>query len=159
MKSITFLLVAGVLGATACSQTHSDPAPTLPAYTVAWTTNNQSVKTGYYVTVVGNNNKNLVTIEGKDYINGVLLHSVKLELPQAVGTYSLNATTFASGTYRANSLEYYAGSQLSTGSGKGIIVVTGLTPTSISGTFTFTGIDSATNTTADITDGSFYVPI
>ena len=87
---------------------------------------------------------------------------LSLEFPNAVGTYTFSPTAAASATYVANtggtSMPYYAGASGSgTVTGAGTIVVTALTATNVTGTFTFTGINANTGASKSITNGTFNV--
>ena len=105
---------------------------------------------------------NLVTLTGQVTAGAALTSQVMLDVPKAVGTYTFGPSALASGTYitrNPTTQAYYAGSTPGAGTvtGAGTIVVTELTGTSISGTFTFTGINGNTGDAKSVSNGRFFI--
>ena len=96
--------------------------------------------------------------------NGSTVSYLSLEIPNAVGTYTFSPTSEASATYSSTSSTttvYYAGANTGAGTvtGAGTIVVTALTATNVTGTFTFTGINANSGASKSITNGSSNVSL
>ena len=83
---------------------------------------------------------------------------MRLNVPKAVGTHTFS-TTDASASYAVMNANYFAGYDPTTGTvtGAGTIVVSELTATSVTGTFTFTGIDQQTGGAKSVLSGKFFV--
>ncbi|MGY3090669.1 hypothetical protein ACVWYF_003730 [Hymenobacter sp. UYAg731] len=152
-----------VLGLAGCSKATPDPTPKPTPYTVSWTENGSETTTQSYLTGTGGSGQipaQTVRVGGRIYESGSIRTDIQLEVPAAVGTYPFGPASPAWATFESGSGRYYAGTApgLTTAVGSGSITVTEFTGHSISGTFTFTGINSNTNTTKTITNGKFYVP-
>ena len=87
---------------------------------------------------------------------------LSLEFSNAVGTYTFNPSLAASASYTvggSSPMAYYAGANPGAGTvmGAGTIVVTALTATYATGTFTFTSINANSGNSKSITNGTFNV--
>lgn len=156
-RPIVILLFLLFLGA--CSSKTEELAPPTPVAGMSWTVDGGAITT---TTLQGQRSGNEISIAGTVNPNGPATSYLMLSMPAAVGTYTFNLATTASGTYSTRTSSgteaYYAGATgLGTVTGTGSIVVTVLTATSTSGTFAFTGVNSATGTSKSITSGKFTV--
>ena len=151
--------VVALASVSACSSSNTPTDPT-PARGLAWTVDGAAMST---TTVQSQTGSNTVSVAGT-ITNGSTSSYLSLEIPNAVGTYTFSSVARASATYSINSgttnAVYYAGAlPSSTGQstiGAGTIVVTALTATNVTGTFTFTGIGPG-GASKSITNGTFNV--
>lgn len=158
----SFRAAATVLALTAlaaCSSSKKDdPTPTTPLG-MSWTVDGAAVNT---TTVQSQKGGSTITIAGTTTSASPAFLS--LEIPNAVGMYTFSPTSAAAATYSINGVtlanSFYAGATPGSGgatvTGAGTIVVTTLTATNVTGTFTFTGI-SSTGFPKSITNGTFNV--
>ncbi|SFP68300.1 DUF6252 family protein [Hymenobacter arizonensis] len=161
-RSIFFNLVAGLALAAqvACSSDNkTNPTPD-PAPGLSWTVDGAAVTT---TTLQSQNTSATLSISGTLNPAGPVTSYVSLEMPRAVGTYTFSNTTSSSAFYSTSGpgtqMVYYAGANYGAGtvSGSGTIVVATLTATRVTGTFAFTGINTATGASKQITSGQFSV--
>ena len=156
----SFRAAATVLALTflaACSSKKEDAPPTMPVG-MSWTVDGGTVST---TTVDSDNRPASISVAGIVPASASLA-SLSLGFPNAVGTYTIDSTASASANYTAavgnTAGSYYAGASGSgTVTGAGTIVVTALSATSVTGTFTFTGINPNTGASKSITNGTFNV--
>jgi hypothetical protein len=151
-------LIALLLGTAACSSTKTDPAPN--PHTVSWQVDNRAITVDHWVS--GSTNPgSVITVYGREYVNGVIVSEVQFELPSTAGTYSLGTTSTAWATYSKGGVKYFAGNAPGASGqlGSGTLVLTTLTGNQAAGTFTFTGIDPVTNSPKTVSGGKFQVPI
>ncbi|MDO7875619.1 hypothetical protein Q5H93_12820 [Hymenobacter sp. ASUV-10] len=147
----------------ACSSDKKDdPAPATPATPAAglrWTeggTTYTATQPLFYVVAT----TNMVSISGSHTASGVT-RSIGINVPQAVGTYSLNApasgTAINMGMYTVvgnGTTGIYAASGPSQGSGT--VTITSISPTSVVGTFSLRADDRGTPVTSKtISEGQF----
>ena len=163
MLRTLFYRTAAVLALTtlaACSSSKDDDAtPTTPVG-ISWTVDGVPVST---TTVQSQKGSSTVSIAGTA-TSGTTSRYLSLEIPNAVGTYAFSSSPLALGTYTTgssgNNTVYYAGTLPSSSGqttlGSGTIVVTALTATNITGTFSFTGVGQG-GATKSITAGTFNV--
>ncbi|MFC6225722.1 DUF6252 family protein [Hymenobacter artigasi] len=152
--------VVALASVSACSSSSAPGADPTPARGLAWTVDGAAMST---TTVQSQTGSNTVSVAGT-VTNGSTSNYLSLEMPNAVGTYTFSSTARASATYSTNSgttnAVYYAGALPSSSGqntiGAGTIVVTALTATNVTGTFTFTGIGPA-GASKSITNGTFNV--
>ena len=156
LRAATPVLALAALAA--CSSKKDDTAPaTTPG--MSWTVDGATVST---TTTQSQKNSSTVSIAGTAI--GSTPGYLSLEIPNAVGTYTFSPTSAASATYSVvgttNANVFYAGATPGSGgatvTGGGTIVVTALTATNVTGTFTFTGI-SSTGSAKSLTGGTFNV--
>jgi hypothetical protein len=148
--SFAFLALA------ACSSKKDDPA-VQPTPGMSWTVDGATVKT---TNLQSQKNGATLSVAGTQDLSNTSAGYIALEIPTAMGTYTFSPTATASAVYSASSprMVYYAGaSSGNTVTGAGTIVVTALSSTNITGTFTFTGIESTTGASKSITNGTFNV--
>lgn len=146
----------------ACSSKKEELAPAEPAHRMSWTvdgaavstTSLQSQKNGSTISLIGTLNPGSTTSA----------NVMMLEFPSVVGTYALGPNSAASFAAYSTSLGstptvYYTGINPNASSmvGTGTIVVTALTATTVTGTFAFTGINTAATASKTITNGTFNV--
>ncbi len=150
--------LVALASASACSSsTDKDPDPT-PARGLAWSVDGGALST---TTLQSQKGSGTISVAGTTS-SGTTVNFLALEIPNAVGTYTFSPTSAASATYStttgSTTAVYYAGpSSGGTVTGGGTVVVTALTATSITGTFTFTGINPNTGAAKSITNGTFNV--
>ena len=155
----SFRAATTILGLTilaGCSSKKEDAPPTTPVG-MSWTVDGGTVST---TTVDSDNRPASISVTGIVPASASLA-SLSLGFPNAVGTYTIDSTASASASYNVvggNAAgSYYAGASVSgTVTGAGTIVVTALTATTVTGTFTFTGIGPA-GAAKTITNGTFNV--
>jgi hypothetical protein len=151
-------VAATTLVLAACSSKQDDAKPTTPVG-MSWTVDGMAVST---TTTQSQKSSGTVSIAGT--AAGSTAGYVSLEIPNAVGIYTFSPTSTASALYStpapSTTTVYYAGASTSSGGvtvmGGGTIVVTSLTATNVTGTFTFTGVNQSGASKA-ITDGTFNV--
>ena len=157
-KSLRYAATVLALSSLAACSSKEDAAPE-PSRGITWTVDGKTATT---TTLQSQKSGSSLLLSGT-YTNGSTTSYLMLNVPATVGTYPFGPTSEASGTYSvgsgtALSAVYYAGA---TGSGTvlgaGTIVVSALTATSATGTFTFTGINSNTGAAKSLTDGTFNV--
>lgn len=156
LRRTVVVLPLSVLALAACSSKKDDPAAQ-PTPGMSWTVDGATVKTTNLQT---QKNGTTLSVAGTQDLSSASAAYVSLEIPTAVGTYTFSPTATASAVYSAGSprMVYYAGSNSgNTVIGAGTIVVTALSSTNITGTFTFTGIESTTGASKSITSGTFNV--
>jgi hypothetical protein len=133
----------------ACSK--KDDATPTPTTTegMSWTLDGNNVTAS---TAIAQTSSSDVTLAGATGSTG----GVFLDVPKTVGTYTLTSTSTASASYvltpTQGSSQFY---EATTGS----IVVSTVTATAISGTFTFTGTLSGGTATKTLTNGKFNVKL
>jgi Family of unknown function (DUF6252) len=136
----------------ACSKKNdATPTPTpTNAEGMSWTVdgNNATATTAAAQATTGN----IVTLFGATGNTG----GVILDVPKTAGTYSITSTSDASGSYLVTP---GTGASQSYDATTGTIVVSSVTATNISGTFTFTGAGSSGSTTKTLTNGKFNVKL
>ena len=157
-RSATTVLALTAMAACSSSK-KDDPTPTTPAG-MSWTVDGAAVSTTTVQSHKGSSTVSIAanTISGNTYVY------LGLEIPNAVGTYTFSSSALAAATYSVTSGAvanvYYAGTLPSSSGmstiGAGTIVVTALTATNVTGTFTFTGIGPA-GVPKSITNGTFNV--
>lgn len=88
--------------------------------------------------------------------------TISLTVPDVIGTYTFSTTSAASATFELATIgttttitTYYAGPRAGILIGSGTVVVSSISATAISGTFTFTGANTDSGTSTAITDGKF----
>jgi hypothetical protein len=141
-------LAATVLAFTAlaaCSK-KEDATPT-PAG-MSWTVDGNSVT----ATAVAQTTGTDVTLAGSTGSTG----GIFLDMPKTVGTYPLSSSSTASASYVVTPTQ--GGSQFYDAT-SGSIVVSTVTATAITGTFTFTGALSDGTKTKTLTNGKFNVKL
>lgn len=150
------------LAACSSDDQKDDPTPTTPATPAAglrWTeggTTYTATQPLFYLVAT----TSMVSISGSHTASG-LTRSIGINVPQAVGTYSLSApasgTTINLGMYTIagnGTSGIYAASGPSQGSGT--VTITSISPTSVVGTFSFRAEDRGTPVTSKtITEGQF----
>jgi PKD repeat protein len=142
----------------ACSSKKDDPAAA-PNTGMSWTVDGAAVST---TTLQSQKFTGSISVAGTVPAGATNPAYLSLEFPSAVGTYTFSPTTQASANYTSPGnaqMAYYAGnnSSANTVTGAGTIVVTALTATNVTGTFTFTGINANTGASESITNGKFNV--
>jgi hypothetical protein len=146
----SFRLAATVLAFTslaACSK-KDDASPTPTATEgISWTVDNNNVTAATAVAQVSGSD---VTLTGGTSSSG----GVFLDVPKTVGTYTLSSTSAASASYVVTPAQ---GSSQFYDATSGSIVVSTVTATAITGTFTFTGALSGGTATKTLTNGKFNV--
>ena len=146
----SFRLAATVLAFTslaACSK-KEDATPTPTATEgMSWTVDNNNVTTKTATAQVSGSE---VTLTGATGSTG----GIFLDVPKTVGTYTLSSTSTASASYvvtpAQGSSQFYEATS-------GSIVVSTITATAITGTFTFTGALSGGTGTKTLTNGKFNI--
>jgi len=146
----SFRLAATVLAFTslaACSK-KEDATPTPTATEgMSWTVDNNNVTTKTATAQVSGSE---VTLTGATGSTG----GIFLDVPKTVGTYTLSSTSAASASYivtpAQGSSQFYEATS-------GSIVVSTITATAITGTFTFTGALSGGTGTKTLTNGKFNI--
>jgi hypothetical protein len=148
-----------LLGTAACTNTKTDPAPTPNPHSVSWQVDSQRLTVEDWVSLRGPGS--VITVYGREYVNGAIASEVQFELPSTVGTYDLGASSSAWATYRKGGVKYLAGKAPgATGlPGSGTLVLTSVANQEAIGTFSFTAIDPATNSAKTVSGGKFQVPI
>lgn len=148
---LTALLAVASLAACSSSK-KEDPTPATRE--ISWTADGAFLKTS---TLQSQKFPGMLSIAGTVPASTNPTY-LALEFPNAVGTYTFSTSSSAAAGYTVNSNVYYAGSS-GPGSltGAGTIVVTTLTATDVTGTFTFTAIDPNTGNSKSITNGKFSV--
>jgi hypothetical protein len=147
----SFQLAATVLAftsLTACSK--KDDATPTPAATegMSWTLDGSTVTASAVSQTTGTD----VTIAGSTGSTG----GIFLDMPKTVGTYPLSSTSAASASYVLTPTQ---GSSQFYDATSGSIVVSTVTATAITGTFTFTGTLSDGTTSKTLTNGKFNVKL
>lgn len=148
----SFRLAATVLAFTslaACSKKEdATPTPT-PAATegMSWTVDNNNVNADAATAQVSGSE--VIVTGAKGSTGGIFL-----QVPKTVGTYTLSSTSAASANYIVTPAQ---GSSQFYDATSGSIVVSTVTATAITGTFTFTGTLSGSTTTKVLTNGKFNV--
>lgn len=158
-QAATTVLSLVALGACSSSK-KDDVAPTTPVG-LSWTVDGAAVST---TTVQSQKGGSTVSIAGTATSGGGTVSYLSLQIPNAMGTYAFSSSALASGTYSftlgTTTAVYYAGTLPAAAGmytlGAGTIVVTALTATNVTGTFSFTGIGPAGAGKA-ITNGTFNV--
>ncbi|RZL16126.1 MAG: hypothetical protein EOO62_02175 [Hymenobacter sp.] len=148
----SFRLAATVLAFTslaACSK--KDDATPTPTATegMSWTIDGSNVTA---TTAVAQSSGTDVTLAGSTGSTG----GVFLDMPKTAGTYTLSSTSAASASYVVTPSQ---GSSQFYDATSGSIVVSTVTATAISGTFTFTGKLSGSTATKTLTNGKFNVKL
>ena len=142
--------------ATCTTSKKDDPVATPPAG-INWTVDGSNLST---TTVQSQKFTSTISVAGSIRANANPTY-LSLEFPNAVGTYTFSPTSNASASYTVSAVSpevYYAGASASgTVTGAGTIVVTALSATNVTGTFTFTGIDTNTGAAKSIRNGTFNV--
>ncbi|GAB3722520.1 hypothetical protein GCM10027594_03280 [Hymenobacter agri] len=135
----------------ACSKKNdATPTPAADTMGMSWTVdgNNVTASTAVSQAVSGN----LVTLAGSTGNTG----GIFLDVPKTAGTYTITSSSDASASYvvtpSSGSSQFYDATS-------GTIVVSTVSATSISGTFTFTGTVSGGTATKAITNGKFNVKL
>ena len=155
-----FGLATGALALTvlaACSSNiKDDPKP--PTTGMSWTVDGAAVST---TNLQSQKSSTTVSVAGT-ITNGSAVTYMGLEVPNVVGTHTFGPSSAAAATYSTNTgstaAVYFAGaSGGGTVTGAGTIVVTALTTNTITGSFTFTGINPNTGASKSITSGTFNV--
>jgi hypothetical protein len=146
-------LAATVLAFTAlaaCSKKEdATPTPTpAAAEGMSWTVDGSSVT----ATAVAQTTGTDVTLAGSTGSTG----GIFLDMPKTVGTYPLSSSSTASASYVVTPTQ--GGSQFYDAT-SGSIVVSTVTATAITGTFTFTGALSDGTKTKTLTNGKFNVKL
>ena len=155
-------LAAGTVllaGLAACSSGKKDDPAATPPEGISWTVDGGRVT----ATSVQSQKSSATRLS----VAGILRNStssgiLSLEFPNALGNYDfLPAATVSASAYYTipgtNADTYYAGAYgIGNVTGAGSIVVTALSATNVTGTFTFTGI-SASGASKSITNGTFNV--
>ena len=143
----------------ACSSSKKDDPTPPPATTgMSWTADGAALTTS---TLQSQKFSTTISVAGTIPANTKPIY-LSLEFPNAVGTYPFSPSSAASASYTvggSSPVAYYAGANpgAGTATGAGTIVVTALTATSITGTFTFTGISANSGDSKSITNGRFNV--
>jgi hypothetical protein len=164
MKQTAHFLLLGTGLLTACSSSKKEaPAPASPKYTVSWAVDGNAVTTDSWLTGTGDSGQlraKTVLVSGRNPSSNNTTSEVRLEVPPAVGTYTLGPTSPAWAVYVAAGQRFSAGTapDLTSAPGSGTIVVTKFTGKTITGTFTFTGVNEQTGATKIISNGRFFVP-
>jgi len=148
------------LAACSSDKKDDDPTPATPAAGLRWTeggtTYTASQPLFYLVATTS-----MVSISGSHIGTDNVTRSIGINVPQAVGTYSLNApasgTTLNMGMYTVvgnGTTGIYAASGPSQGSGT--VTITSISPTSVVGTFSLRADDRNTPVTSKtISEGQF----
>ena len=150
--------LVALASASACSSANNkDPDPT-PTRGLTWSVDGGALST---TTLQSQKGSGTISVAGTNS-SGTTASYLSLEIPNAVGTYTFSPTSTASATYStttgSTTAVYYAGpSSGGTVTGGGTVVVTALTATNVTGTFTFTGINPNTGAAKSITNGTFNV--
>jgi hypothetical protein len=155
-KSLVLLLLV----AAACAKTPAEPAlPTAPSRTVGWRVDNRDLSADHWVT--GFDPPATRVVYGREYVDGRIVSEVRLHFPAAVGSYPLGAGSPAWASYARDGVTYYAGAApgASAPTGSGTLVLTAEQDGVAVGTFTFTGVDPASQAEKTVTHGTFRVPI
>lgn len=149
----SFRLAATVLAFTslaACSK-KDDASPTPTATEgMSWTVDNTNVTAATAVAQVSGSD---VTLIGGTGSTGATT-GIFLDVPKTVGTYTLSSTSAASVSYVVTPAQ---GSSQFYDATSGSIVVSTVSATAITGTFTFTGTLSGGTGTKTLTNGKFNV--
>jgi hypothetical protein len=148
----SFRLAATVLAfasLAACSK--KDDATPTPTATegMSWTIDGSNVTASSAVSQTMGTD---VTLAGATNATG----GVFLDMPKTVGTYTLSSSSAANASYAVTPTQ---GSTKFYESTSGSIVVSTVTATAISGTFTFTGTLSDGTATKTLTNGKFNVKL
>lgn len=146
----SFRLAATVLAfasLAACSK-KEDATPTPTATEgMSWTVDNNNITANTAVAQVSGSEVMLSAATGST--GGIFL-----DMPKTVGTYTLSSTSAASASYVVTPAQ---GSSQFYDATSGSIVVSTVSATAITGTFTFTGTLSGSTTTKTLTNGKFNV--
>jgi len=152
--------VLAVASLAACSSSKKDD-PTPPPHEMRWTVDGAAVQTASLQS--RKDGANLFAIGTLD-ASSTSSSTVTLYFPAAVGTYVLGPNSLASyASYDVSILGsrtgYITGYNPSAPAlvGSGTIVVTAISATEATGTFTFTGITMAATASKAVTNGSFRV--
>ncbi|MBF9144195.1 DUF6252 family protein [Hymenobacter properus] len=141
----------------ACSSSKKeDPAP--PAREIKWTVDGATQKT---TTLQSQKLTGALTVSGTTPA-GTTPTFLLLQFPDAVGTYTFGPSSTAGASYTSSTggtvAAYYAGATgFGSVAGAGTIVVTALSATEVSGTFTFTGVNPVSGASKSVTNGTFNV--
>ena len=136
----------------ACSKKKDDaPAPTNPEG-MSWTVDGGNVTAA---TAVSQTSGSDITLAGGTGTTGAS-SGIFLEVPKTAGTYTLSSTSNSSASYQVTPA---SGSTQSYEATTGTIVVSGITATNITGTYTFTGTDVNGTTSKTISNGKFNVKL
>jgi hypothetical protein len=149
LRAATTVMALATLAA--CSKKDdATPTPAANPEGMSWTVDGNNVTATTAVSQASTGN--LVTLAGATSSTG----GVFLDVPKAVGTYPVTSTSDASASYvvtpSTGSSQFYDATT-------GTIVVSAVSATSISGTFTFTGAGSSGSTTKTLTNGKFNVKL
>jgi hypothetical protein len=153
-----------LLALAACSSDDDkkdDPAPVTPTAGLRWTEGGTTYTAThplfYLVATTG-----MVAISGSHIGTDQVTRSVAINVPQAVGTYSLNAP--ANGTAINLGMYTIAGGSATTGiysaggpnQGSGTVTISSISATNVVGTFSFRGDDGKSPATSKtISEGQF----
>jgi hypothetical protein len=152
LRTATTLLA--LISLAACSSSKKED-PTPPAQEISWTADGVALKT---TTTQSQKRFGTIGVAGTTPTSPAATF-ISLQFPDAVGTYPFSSTAEAAASYTASTgTVYYAGaSGTGTVTGAGTIVVTERTATNVTGTFTFTVINSTTGDSKSLTNGKFNV--
>lgn len=143
----TYATLLALTSLAACSS-KNDPTPSDPAG-MSWTVDGNSVTATSAVTQAMGTT---VTVAGATGDTG----GVFLDVPKTTGTYALSSTSNESATYIITPSQ---GASQVYESTSGSIVVSSVSATNISGTFTFTGTLSGGTAAKMLTNGKFNVKL
>ncbi|MBJ6111426.1 hypothetical protein JAO73_20565 [Hymenobacter sp. BT523] len=149
-------LLVALTSLAACSSSKKDDPAAAPTREMSWTADGATLKT---TTLQSQKFSNTLSVAGTVPGSATFL---SLEFPNAVGTYTFGPNSNATAAYTASSGGtvgvYFAGATGSgTVTGAGTIVVTALSATEVTGTFTFTGINPNTGASKSVSNGKFSV--
>lgn len=126
------------------------PTPAADAQGMSWTVDGSNATTTTAAAQVTSGN--IVTLFGATGNTG----GVILDVPKTAGTYTITSTSDASATYLVTPS---TGASQSYDATTGTLVVSAVSATNISGTFTFTGAASSGTATKALTNGKFNVKL